>query len=124
MTDLSKKPSSNVERAILALLELGHVEQAAKKIGVSTSTLQRLMRTEAFQTAYADARRQLYEVGLSRLQSLSGEAIETLRLNLKATRPAIQVKAAGLILEHARHASEVLDLSERLNRLEAMQEAT
>lgn len=110
------------EAAVLALLELGHVEEAAKKIGVSVSTLARWMKTEAFQSVYAEARRQVFEIGLSRLQALSGEAIETLRCNLTATRPMIQVRAATAILLHATRAAELLDITDRLAKLEAMQE--
>lgn len=119
MTDSGAKSSSKVELAVVALLELGHVEQAAKKIGVSVSTLQRLMKTEAFQSLYAHTRRQVFEIGLSRLQALSGEAIECLRLNLKSDRNSVQVRAATAILLHATRAAELLDITARLDALEA-----
>lgn len=109
------------EAAILALLQSGSVEQAAENVGIGPATLQRWLKQEAFQLQYREARRAIYERGMSQLQTVVGEAVTTLRLNLNSIRPAIQVKAATAILLHASRACELLDLSERLSRLESLQ---
>lgn len=114
MTSGAKK----LHLAVLALLECGQIDQAAKKIGVSVSTFQRLMKTEPFQTAYADARQQVFEIGLSRLQALSVEAVQALKRNLTCGRPMAEIRAAGVILEHARHGAELMDILDRLTALE------
>jgi len=108
-----------LHQAVLALLECGQIEEAAKKSGVSVSTFQRLMKTDAFGALYADARRQVYEIGLSRLQALTGDAIRALKRNLTCGRPLAEIRAAIGILEHARHGAELLDLAERIAKLEA-----
>lgn len=107
-----------VEMAVLAFLQTGSLQEAAEKIGVSVATLARWMKREEFQTRYRDARRRTFEAGLSRLQALTGEAVETLQRNLKCGRPMVEIRAAGAILEHARHGIEILDMGDRLAALE------
>jgi hypothetical protein len=123
MSGTGKKSHAKLEQAVLSLLSTGSIDLSAKELNVSVSTMGRIVRSDAFQSLYRESRRRIYEQGMSTLQTLVGEAVMTLRLNLKATRPSVQVKAATTILLHAMRACELMDISERLTKLEAMQEA-
>ncbi len=80
------KPEAVRERAVLALLSEKTVTDAAKKAGVDESTLRRwLSQDTAFQAAYVEARQAAFEAGMSRVQALTGKAIETLDDLLDAT---------------------------------------
>ena len=118
MTGHGSKFQPKREAAILALLETGSLEEAAKKIGVGTSTLGRWLRRDDFQALYRTARQRAFEAGLSRLHALTGQAVETLHRNLTCGRPSVEIRAAAAILEHAQGAAVLLDLQERLAQLE------
>ena len=80
------------ERAILALLSEKTITKAAEKIGIDESTLRRwLADDEAFQTAYAAARQAAFQVGMSRVQALSAQAVDTLEdlLSQKTARACV-----------------------------------
>ena len=114
-----KKFSHRYDKAILALLSEPTLDLAAKKAGIGAATLQRWLHDPNFQAGYRAARQRAFEAGLSRLQALTGEAVEALQRNLTAPRPLVQVRAAVAILTHATQGAELLDLSARLDRLEA-----
>lgn len=105
--------------AIVALLESQTLEEAAGKVGISPSTVARWMKRDDFQAAYRKARQEVFEIGLSRLQTLSVDAVQALKRNLTCGRPTAEIRAAGVILEHARHGVEILDVADRLAALEA-----
>lgn len=119
MTGSTEKVHPKRDLAILTLLETGSLEATAKKIGVGYSTLTRWMQSDAFRTAYADARQQVFQVGLSRLQALSVEAVHALKRNLKCGRPMAEIRAASAILQFGTHGAELLDIADRLATLES-----
>jgi len=119
-TGHGEKLSRKRDLAVAALLSEPTVAAAADKAGVSERTLRGWLRQSAFQAAYQAARRQVLEGAIGRLQQAAGEAVETLRRNLSAGRPADQVRAAGLILQHALGTAELLDMAERLEALERL----
>jgi hypothetical protein len=119
MTGGAKK----LHQAVLALLECGQIEEAAKRADMSVSTLQRLMCTQSFQSLYASARQQVFQVGLSKLCNLTGEAVAALQKDLTCRRPAIEIMAAAPILEHGARGIELMDIADRLARLESVMEA-
>jgi hypothetical protein len=108
------------ELAIAALLTERTQEQAAGKAGVATSTLQRWLLLPSFQAEYRRARRAVVEVAVGQLQAACGEAVETLRRNLDADKAGDQIRAAGLILEHAQRGVELADLAEKVEELERL----
>ena len=118
MTGHGSKFRPKHEAAVLAFLETGSIEETAAKIGVGVSTLGRWMKREEFQALYRAARQRAFEAGLSRLSNLTTEAVESLRRNLTCGKPSAEVRAATAVLEYAQGAAVLLDLEERLARLE------
>jgi hypothetical protein len=101
------------------------MREAAKKSGLSETTLYRLLQTAEFKTKYRAARRELVEHTISQLQRDGADAAATLRQIVKDRKaPAsVRVSAAKVILEQGVKAVELVDLSERLDRLEELEKA-
>lgn len=108
--------------AIAALLSTSSIKNAAQTCGVSDATLWRWLQLPQFAAAYRAARRQVVERAISELQSACGEAVETLRRNLHCEHPASEIRAAQVILEQAIKGVELVDLQERVEKLELMLE--
>ena len=90
------------EQAIAALLSCSTVEEAAGKVGVSYSTLKRWMHDPAFAAAYRNARRELLDVSVGRVQAATGTAVDTLLAVAKnGAKDADRVRAAVALLDHA-----------------------
>jgi hypothetical protein len=66
-----------------------------------------------------EVNRGVLEKTVAELMEATAEACQTLRQNLKAERPSDQLRAAALILEHARAGFEALDLAVELAELRA-----
>lgn len=114
-----EKFGTKYHAAIVALLESQTVEEAAGKVGVSPSTVARWMKREDFQAAYRKARREVFEIGLSRLQALSVDAVQALKRNLTCGRPMAEIRAAVAVLQFGTQGAELLDVADRLAALEA-----
>lgn len=78
MKDTDEKLTRKQEVALIALLEKGTVKDAAKKSGVSETTLWRWLQLPVFQQHYRAARASLIETAVARLESASDVAITTL----------------------------------------------
>jgi hypothetical protein len=115
-----EKLSRKREQAIAALLTAATVEAAAAAAGVGERTLRGWMQQPAFSRAYQDARRLVVETALTRLQQVSGDAVETLRRNLTCKKPAAEIRAALGILDLAVRAVEIGDLAQRVEELEGL----
>jgi transposase-like protein len=77
------------EEAIVALLTQRNLEEAAKAIGVTASTLLRWMKEPEFDAAYRVARRTAFSQSMARLQQASSAAVSTvLRIMLDQNTPA------------------------------------
>jgi hypothetical protein len=105
------------ELAVAALLELPTITAAAAAVGLDESTLRQWLKDPGFAAAYADARREVLERAVTRLVRTLGKAVDALERNLTAERPADQLRAAALVLEHATKGVEVLDLARQLDEL-------
>jgi hypothetical protein len=114
------KLSAKQERALLALLDCGETKKAAKIAGVAEGTLWRWLQLPGFQARYRAARRQLVETAIAQLQSDCTIAVRVLREVAEDTEaPASsRVAAAKTILEQSVSAIELMDLQERIERLE------
>ncbi len=108
------------EQAIAALLSASSIKAAATSCGMAEVTLWRWLQLPDFQTAYRAARRQVVERAVSELQAACGAAVETLKRNLHCEQPSVEIRAAQVILEQAVKGVELIDLQQRVDRLEAL----
>ena len=108
------------EKALVALLDCGEMQAAARRAGVADVTLWRWLQLPLFQARYRAARRQLVEAALAQLQQDCTAAARVLRAVAEdAEAPAsARVSAAKAIIEQSVAAVELLDLQERVERLE------
>jgi transposase-like protein len=108
------------EEAVAALLTARNIEEAARAIGVGTSTLLRWQNIPEFQQAYRAAKRAAFEQSSARLQQASGAAVSTLlKLMVDPSSPAAtRVRAAHSVLTHAARAIEIEGLEARVSELE------
>ncbi len=113
-----EKLTRKQEQAIAALLQHRTIADAARASGISEKTLWRWLQLPDFAAAYRAARRQVVERAVSELQAACGEAVETLKRNLHCENPAVEIRAAQIILEQAIKGVELMDLQERIERLE------
>jgi hypothetical protein len=128
MTNGNKKMSENVrkspiktanrEKALSALLESATITDAAIKCGLNEKTLRRYLADAEFQTEFRAARRVVFEQNIVRLQSLHGNAVDTLERNLTCLNPSVEVRAAQIVIEGSRKDFETFDILERLETLE------
>jgi hypothetical protein len=110
MSGHGEKLSRKQEQAIAALLESPTVEEAARRAGVSYSTLKRWMRASPFALAYQRARRELLDVAVGRIQAAAGTAVDTLLAVAKnGGKDSDRVRAAGALLDHAMRGLEDAD---------------
>jgi hypothetical protein len=102
LTGHGQKLTSKQEALIAALLTEPTYAAAAAKAGVGETTLYRWMQIRAFRTAYRQARRELVEAAIGRVQAGTGQAVETLvTIARQGRRDGDRVRAAIALLEHA-----------------------
>ena len=117
------KPEATRERAVLALLSEKTVTDAATRAKVSEKTLRRwLSEDEAFKTAYADARQAAFEVGIHRVQALTGQAVDTLEELLgEKKHPNVRLGAARTVAEIGIHQHDAETILRKLDEIESDQ---
>jgi hypothetical protein len=115
-----EKRSRKWEAAIAALLEQPTVEKAAEKAGVAYSTLKGWVKLAEFQAAYRDARRQLVEHAIGKVQRTAGGAVRTLKRLLRCGHAPTEKGAAIALLDYSLRGVEVGDLLERVEELERL----
>jgi transposase-like protein len=120
MTGHGAKLGPKREQAILALLETGSVEQAAEQVGIGGATLTRWLKQKEFQLQYHAARHHVFQMGLAKLSSLTGTAIETLETVMvdPLARSASKVAAARTLLDIATRTIQANDADAQLMALE------
>ena len=109
-----------MDQIILALLEHPTTEMAAAALNMSAVTLWRWQQKPEFQEAFRKARRQAFSRAVARLQhyaDAAGAAILKIMSDMKV-HPAVRLRAANSVLEHATTAFRLEDLEVRLQRLE------
>jgi phosphomannomutase len=109
-----------MEEAIAALLTQRNIDEAAKVVGVSPTTLLSWMKQPEFDEAYRKARRDAFSQSIARLQQATGAAVTTLlKVMIDPGSPAsCRVRAADSVLDHAAKAIEIEDIEVRLAALE------
>ncbi len=121
----NEKLTAKQQRAIKALLDEPTTKAAAESAKVGETTLHRWLNDPAFSSAYREARGRLLETTLTRLQQVSGKAVDTLETVMtdEAAKGSERVSAAKAVLEMTLKAREVLETEERLRALEAKLDA-
>ena len=91
------------EAAIAALLTQRNIEEAAKSVGISPTTLLSWTKVPEFQAAYREARRAAYSQAVARLQQGATAAATTLlKVMLDQGTPAsVRIRAAECIMNHS-----------------------
>jgi Arc/MetJ family transcription regulator len=90
------------ETLIAALLTEPTHAAAATKAGISEATAQRWLRLPEFQAAYCQARRELVEGAIGRMQAATGQAVDTLlAVANDGEKDSDRVRAAVALLDHA-----------------------
>jgi hypothetical protein len=116
----SNKISARQEKLIAHLLTERTIEQACDKAKVAVTTYWRWMQNQNFLREYRKTRRGVLENTIARLQSLTFSAIDTLEKNLNCENPAIENRAAQIIIEQSLKGLELLDVENRLEMLESL----
>ncbi len=108
------------QEAIAALLTEPTIREAAKTAGVGEKTLGRWLQDEDFCQSYREAKRQVVQQAVTRLQQISGEAVEALRgvMTDDTKPPSSRVAAARIVLDMALKSVELEDLEARVEALE------
>ena len=97
-----RKLGRKQEALIASLLTEPTHAAAAAQAGVSEATVQRWLHLPGFQAAYRQARRQLVEAAVGRIQAATGQAVDTLLAVAKGgAKDADRVRAAVALLDHA-----------------------
>jgi hypothetical protein len=109
-------------RTVAALLTAGSIEAAATAAGVSRNTVFRWLQEDAFRVELARARARLFDETMMQLQEVMRESVRVLAGLLKSRNEGVRARAAGLALGLGMKAAEAVDLSERVRRLEDINE--
>jgi hypothetical protein len=107
------------EATIAALLAGGTLEQVANKVQVCVRTIKNWLREPSFQTAYSQARAEVFERSLDRLLAARLEAVETLCRNMKCGDFAVESRSAVALLERGEKNTETVEILARLESIEA-----
>ena len=111
--------SANQEKLIGYLLTEKTTEEACRKAGINVTTYWRWMKEEKFLREYRKIRRGILENTVTKLQSITHQAIETLERNLHCENPGIEIRCAQIILDQSMKGLEALEVENRLEQLEA-----
>ena len=114
MTGHGEKLSRKQDQAIAALLGAPTVAAAAVQAGVGERTLRRWLKEPGFLAAYRNARRELVEGAVGRVQAAAGQAVDMLLAVAKdGARDGDRVRAAVALLDHGFRGLESADVLHR-----------
>jgi hypothetical protein len=108
------------EEAILALLTHRSIEEAARAARIGSATLVRWLKQEDFNTEFREARRAAFLQAIARLQQVASIAVSLLlkMLGDPNAPAAVRVRAADIVLKHARCGMEIEDILVRMSAIE------
>ncbi|MDB5310339.1 MAG: hypothetical protein JWO38_4541 [Gemmataceae bacterium] len=95
------KMTEKAEVVIAALLTEPTHAAAAARAGIGEATVQRCLRKKSFLRLYRAARRRVVEAAIGQVQQLTSEAVQVFRRNLTCGVPAVELRAAALVLAQA-----------------------
>lgn len=113
-----EKLTRKQEQAIAALLTAPSIRQAAATAGIAERTLRTWLALPSFTSAYRRVRQQIVEQAVSRLQNVTGRAVDILADLLKLPFPKVKLATAKAILDYSLKAVEHTDLAQRIEDLE------
>src|SRR5262249_14639977 len=97
-----QKLTAKQEALIAALLTEPTHAAAAVQAGISKATMYRWLQLPAFRAAYRQARRELVEAAIGRIQAATGQAVNALlAVANQGRRDSDRVRAASALLNHA-----------------------
>jgi len=107
-------------KGIQALLSADTIDKAAELTGVTRNTLYRWLKDDFFVHELNQAKRQLVQHSILKLQQATKDAVKTLNdiCNDKKASPAARVSAAREILNNTIKSIELEDIEERIKSLE------
>ena len=116
----TKRRLAMLERSIELPLTERNVEEAARAAGIGVRTLLRWLKLPEFQSAYRQARRDVYGQAIARLQQGTSPAATTLLKIMidPSVPPSVRVRAADSVLNHATKAIEIEEIEARVAALE------
>jgi hypothetical protein len=117
MSDPARNLTPKQLAAVAALLVAPTIEVAAATTGVDSRTIRRWFHETPFKRALWEARREVMNQVVIRLQSAAGRAVDTLVRHLDSGRPADEIRAASIILEKATGVGEVEEVHDQLTDL-------
>ncbi|MBQ8133129.1 MAG: hypothetical protein IJ192_01770 [Clostridia bacterium] len=112
------------EEVISALLTEPTIKRAADKCQLSQRQIHERMKNADFQKQYKAAKSQILETTTAALQSQISKSTETVIkiMNDPKNAPQIRLNAADMIFRHCMKLTETVDIIQRIEVLEAMQE--
>lgn len=122
MSAPGEKKEQKQERAISALLNAPSLREAAKEAGISEATLHRWLKKDDFKTAYREAKKELVNHAIYRLQHATGKAVNALEavIDDKESPASARVSAAKTILETSIKVFGIEELEQRIFTLEKL----
>jgi hypothetical protein len=120
MTGHGAKFERKADEAIAALLTRPSIEDAARGVGVSEKTIRRWLQDPQFNARYLQARRDSVRQASARMQQATGAA-GTIILRLMTdpnVPPAVRLRAAECVFDHAIKGVELEDIEARVAVLE------
>lgn len=121
MTINTKKKSNYKEEiAIAALLSTSTIGEAADAIGVSEQTVWRWLQKKDFKDKYQKSKKQVLQQAIARLQTASGNAVETLLevMGDSFSPASTRVAAAKITLDLSLKVLEYEEIESRIQSLE------
>lgn len=115
---------STDDRLAIAIATGETVRDAAKSAGVSESTAYRRLRNNEFKASVRMIRDATFSASLGTLLEAANKAAKALAELCDSTTERIRLQAAAKVLELSTRLSEQTELRERLEALEATQNAT
>jgi phage terminase small subunit len=106
------------EQFIAALIAGNPIVVSAKAVGINERTAHRWFKQPHFRAAYQEAKQAVFDEALEGLRDGTKEAIDTLKSNLKALEPSVQVRAAHIILTQSIQVHKIEVLEQRIAELE------
>jgi transposase-like protein len=105
-------------KAIPILIGCDTVEDAARQIGVTKSTLYEWMKHDEFNQAITSARKKLLDKAMNKLMNTSMKAVITLEKLLDADSESVRRAAANDVLGHVLKYRGLMEIEERLETVE------
>lgn len=119
----SQKLTRRQEATLLALMSHSTVADAARAAKISESSLWRWLQEPEFQHRHREMRRSVVEHAIAELQTLTSDAVATLRRLLNSGHKPTEARTALGILMHATEAVKLVDLAARIEELERVEAA-